>query len=35
VRASYNLTEQDRLVRINPLLAAQLKAEADAINARG
>jgi len=35
VRASYNLTEQDRLVRINPLLAQQLKAEADAINARG
>jgi hypothetical protein len=35
VRASYNLTEQDRLVRINPLLAAQLKSEADAINARG
>ena len=34
VRASYNLTEQDRLVRINPLLAQQLKAEADAINAR-
>jgi hypothetical protein len=35
VRASYNLTEQERLVRINPLLAQQLKAEADAINARG
>lgn len=35
VRATYNLTEQDRLVRINPLLAQQLKAEADAINARG
>jgi hypothetical protein len=35
VRASYNVTEQERLVRINPLLAAQLKAEADAINARG
>jgi hypothetical protein len=35
VRASYNLTEQDRLVRINPLLAVQLKSEADAINARG
>lgn len=35
VRSSYNLTEQDRLVRINPLLAQQLKAEADAINARG
>jgi hypothetical protein len=35
VRITYNLTEQDRLVRINPLLAQQLKAEADAINARG
>jgi hypothetical protein len=35
VRITYNLTEQDRLVRINPLLALQLKAEADAINARG
>ena len=34
VRSTYNLTEQDRLVRINPLLAQQLKAEADAINAR-
>jgi hypothetical protein len=35
VRENFNITAQERLVRINPLLASQLKAEADAANARG